>query len=301
MISAQTDSVPRNDIALFVEYKSPTALTPYSSNARTHSKRQIRQIAESICAFGFTNPVLVDLNNRIVAGHGRVEAAKLLGMEQIPTIRLESLSEEQIRAYVIADNKLAENAGWDRYILAIELVFVFRKGKGPHRNNIQLGQFGRNRTNVWQYPGVQTLSKQGGEGNLLALHPTVKPTATQYARNGPKGNGKPTAEYEKHQRRCSIHRLRNRKDTIVMSTLSVLSADEYQVILRNDLTSFIERSFYELNPQATFMHSPYIELLAAALERCRNGKTKRLIINLPPRTLKSHAVECCILSLAARA
>ena len=58
-----------------------------------------------------------------------------------------------------------------------ELVFVFRKGKGPHRNNIQLGQFGRNRTNVWQYPGIQTLSKQSEEGNLLALHPTVKPIA----------------------------------------------------------------------------------------------------------------------------
>jgi DNA modification methylase len=58
-----------------------------------------------------------------------------------------------------------------------ELVLVFRKGSGPHRNNVQLGQFGRNRTNVWQYPGVHTQSKQGGEGNLLALHPTVKPVA----------------------------------------------------------------------------------------------------------------------------
>jgi DNA modification methylase len=318
--------------------------------------------------FGFTNPILVDANNQIVAGHGRVEAAKLLGMEQVPTIRLESLSEEQIRAYIITDNKLAENAGWDRSILAIELqhlltldcadfdititgfevaeidlileeesratkmedpvpepildhapvtepgdlwllgkhriicgnslheetyrtlmgsrraaavftdppfnvkidghatgngaikhrefamasgemseakfvsflnnslrlmaansannsvhyicmdwrhagdliaagkqnydeflnlcvwvkdnggmgsfyrsqhelVLVFRKGKGPHRNNIQLGQFGRNRTNVWEYPGIHTLSKQGEVGNLLALHPTVKPVA----------------------------------------------------------------------------------------------------------------------------
>ena len=69
------------------------------------------------------------------------------------------------------------------------------------------------------------------------------------------------------------------------------SADEYQVILRNDLTSFIERSFMELNPQATFMASPYIELLASTLEKCRTGKTKRQIINLPPRTLKSHAAS----------
>jgi len=339
-------------------------LKPHSRNARIHTKHQIRQIAESIRAFGFTNPILIDSCNRIIAGHGRVEAAKILAMERVPTIRLERLSEEQIRAYIIADNKLAENAGWDKSILAIELqhlltldctdfdvtitgfevaeidvildeageaaeepvpkpilddapitepgdlwllgkhrvlcgnslrgdsynalmerrkaavifadppynvqidgnvcgkgsvrhrefqmasgemsdaefiaflstslrlfakhsvsdsvhflcmdwrhmkellaagagiydsllnlcvwvkdnggmgsfyrsrhelIFVFRNGKGPHRNNVQLGKFGRNRTNVWEYPGVNTFSKQGEEGNLLALHPTVKP------------------------------------------------------------------------------------------------------------------------------
>ena len=353
---------------LLILYQKIDQLKPFTRNARTHTKRQIKQIAESIRVFGFLNPVLVGRNNRIIAGHGRVEAAKLLGMDQVPTIRLEDLSEEQIQAYVIADNKLAENAGWDKEILAIELqnlltldcsdfdctitgfeiaeidvileeasratemedsvpepildhapitepgdqwflgkhriicgnslhedtyrtlmgsrrsaavftdppfnvkidghatgngairhrefamasgemsgaefvsflnnslrlmarysannsvhylcmdwrhvgdliavgkqiydeflnlcvwakdnggmgsfyrsqhelVLVFRKGKGPHRNNIQLGQFGRNRTNVWQYPGIHSLSKQGGEGNLLALHPTVKPVA----------------------------------------------------------------------------------------------------------------------------
>jgi len=93
----------------------------YPQNARTHSKHQIRQIAESIKEFGFTNPVLVDRNNTIIAGHGRVRAAELLGMKEVPTVRLESLTEEQVRAYVLADNKLAENAGWDRSILAIEL------------------------------------------------------------------------------------------------------------------------------------------------------------------------------------
>ncbi len=353
---------------LLILYQKIDQLKPFTRNARTHTKRQIKQIAESIRVFGFLNPVLVGRNNRIIAGHGRVEAAKLLGMDQVPTIRLEDLGEEQIQAYVIADNKLAENAGWDKEILAIELqnlltldcsdfdctitgfeiaeidvileeasratemedsvpepildhapitepgdqwflgkhriicgnslhedtyrtlmgsrrsaavftdppfnvkidghatgngairhrefamasgemsgaefvsflnnslrlmarysannsvhylcmdwrhvgdliavgkqiydeflnlcvwakdnggmgsfyrsqhelVLVFRKGKGPHRNNIQLGQFGRNRTNVWQYPGIHSLSKQGGEGNLLALHPTVKPVA----------------------------------------------------------------------------------------------------------------------------
>jgi DNA modification methylase len=367
MISAHTASVSSNESALFVEYKSLTDLTPYIRNARTHSRHQIRQIAESIRVFSFTNPVLVDSNNRIIAGHGRVEAAKLLGMSEVPTIRLESLSAEQIQAYIIADNKLAENAGWDKSILAIELqhlltldcadfdvtitgfevpeidlilqeatqedpddfiepvdagtavtklgdlwllgkhkilcsnaleeasfsvlmgshkahmafvdppynividgnvsgkgvvkhedfkmasgemdeaqftkfltdslgllarytvsgsvhfvcmdwrhqrellaaggqsydtllnlcvwvknnggqgsfyrsrhelVFVFRNGKFRSRNNIQLGKYGRYRTNVWEYPAVRSLSQQqSDEGNLLALHPTVKPVA----------------------------------------------------------------------------------------------------------------------------
>jgi DNA modification methylase len=352
---------------LLILYQKIDQLKPFTRNARTHTKRQIKQIAESIRVYGFVNPILVDRNNRIIAGHGRVEAAKLLGMDQVPTIRLEDLSEEQIQSYVIADNKLAENAGWDRAILAVELqhlltldcadfdvtitgfevaeidailadeagpeeedgflepisgetpisepgdlwllgkhrvlcgnslhdetyktlmgnrraavvsvdppdnvridghatgngaihhrefamasgemsdaeyvsflgtslrllarysannsvhylfidwrhvgdliaagkqvydellnlcvwvknsggmgsfyrsqhelVLVFRKGKGAHRNCIQLGKFGRYRTNVWQYPGIHTLSKQSDEGNLLALHPTVKPVA----------------------------------------------------------------------------------------------------------------------------
>jgi DNA modification methylase len=353
---------------LKVTYQQVNGLRPFTQNARTHTKHQLRQIAESIRVFGFTNPILIDKENTIVAGHGRVEAAKTLGMSQIPTIRLENLNEDQIRAYILADNKLAENAGWDTSILAIELqhlltldcadfdvtitgfevpeidiileeaqessaaleaipeanlntpvvtqpgdlwllgkhrivcgnalhddsyrtllgkmratvaftdppfnvkidghatgngairhrefamasgemseaefvaflnnslrllanysannsvhyvcmdwrhagelmaagkqnydeflnlcvwvkdkggmgsfyrsqhelVLVFRKGKGPHRNNVQLGQFGRNRTNVWEYPGIHTLSQQSGEGNLLALHPTVKPVA----------------------------------------------------------------------------------------------------------------------------
>jgi len=352
---------------LSIMFSPITALHPSSHNARTHSRRQIRQIADSLQEFGYTNPVLVDRNNTIIAGHGRVEAAKLLGMTKVPTIQLDHLTEDQVRAYVIADNKLAENAGWDKEILAIELeylmtlegtdfdvavtgfevpeidlildefrgqsqpednflpidpggkavskpgdlwllgkhrilcgnalheasyrelmgskrasavfsdppynvridghatgngatrhrefamasgemsevefasflnsslrllakystassihylcidwrhfdellaagrqnydaflnlcvwvkdnggmgsfyrsqhelVLVFGKGKS-HRNNVQLGQFGRNRTNVWKYPGIHSLSKESGEGNLLELHPTVKPVA----------------------------------------------------------------------------------------------------------------------------
>ena len=350
---------------LQVAYEEVRNLVPYERNARTHSKQQIRQIAESIRAFGFTNPVLVNRSRMIIAGHGRVQAAKLLSIKKVPTICLDNLSDDEIRAYILADNKLAEKAGWDNSILAIELqhltsldldfdvsvtgfevgeidlvlreaaaheeveeqveiscgpavtqpgdlwllgdhrlicgdalqestyealmetkradvvfadppynvkidgnvcgkgsihhrefamasgemteaefldflsqafsllerhsregsvhflcmdwrhaaevlaagkkaydmllnlcvwtkdnggmgsfyrsqhelIFVFRKGKEPHRNNVQLGRFQRNRTNVWRYPGVNTLSKAGAEGNLLALHPTVKPVA----------------------------------------------------------------------------------------------------------------------------
>ncbi|RIJ20777.1 DNA methylase N-4 [Henriciella barbarensis] len=104
-----------------VEYLNTTSLTPRPNNARTHSKKQVRQIAEAITKFGFTNPILIDEQNCILAGHGRVEAAKLLGMETVPCIRLDYMTEAEKRAYVIADNKLAMNAGWDEDLLAIEL------------------------------------------------------------------------------------------------------------------------------------------------------------------------------------
>src|ERR1022692_436655 len=106
---------------LIVTYEEIRNLVPYARNARTHSKHQIRQIAESIRTFGFTNPVLVNRSRMIIAGHGRVEATKLLGMGRVPTICLENLTRDQIRAYVLADNRLAEKAGWDSSILAIEL------------------------------------------------------------------------------------------------------------------------------------------------------------------------------------
>jgi DNA modification methylase len=356
------DVIERSELS--IKYLPITALSSNPHNSRTHSKRQIRQIADSIRAFGFTNPVLVDQSTKIVAGHGRVAAAKLLGIPEVPTILIENLSSEELRAYVIADNRLAEKAGWDRSTLAIELqnlltncrdldvtitgfeipeidmilsttedksdpddnfevpqftesftqpgdlwqlgrhrilcgsaleldsfstllgekraevvfvdppynvaidgnvsgkgsvrhrefamasgemsepefisfltsslsllaqfsvsgsvhyvcmdwrhmsevltagreaydsllnlciwtknnggmgsfyrsqhelVFVFRNHKTRHRNNVQLGRFGRNRTNVWNYSGTNSLSKVCEEGDLLALHPTVKP------------------------------------------------------------------------------------------------------------------------------
>jgi DNA modification methylase len=96
-------------------------LKPYARNARTHSRKQIKQIAKSIERFGFTNPVLISDAGEIIAGHGRVAAAKLLGRKTVPTLTLSHLSETERRAYVLADNKLALSAGWDKEILAIEL------------------------------------------------------------------------------------------------------------------------------------------------------------------------------------
>ena len=104
-----------------IEMKSVEELIPYSKNARTHSDNQVAQIANSIIEFGFTNPVLIDGSKGIIAGHGRLMAAKKLNLLEVPVVILDHLSEAQKRAYIIADNKLAENAGWDEEILANEL------------------------------------------------------------------------------------------------------------------------------------------------------------------------------------
>lgn len=106
----------------FPEYKTkPTAdLIPCARNSRTHSDEQVTQIASSIKEFGFTNPVLIDKDGGIIAGHGRVMAAKKLGINEVPCIELSHLTEAQRRAYVIADNKLALNAGWDDEMLRVE-------------------------------------------------------------------------------------------------------------------------------------------------------------------------------------
>jgi DNA modification methylase len=349
---------------LNIVYRQTADLVENPKNARIHPPLQMRRLEAAIREFGFINPVIIDSAGQIWVGHARVDVAKKIGIEKVPTIAVEELTENQFRAYALADNRLAENAEWDKDILAIELqhlvrvdfdvtmtgfeipeidlivqeaatqqhkdevveidrnapaitqpgdlwqmgkhrvlcdnalhdnsyqallgsrraqavfidppynvaingnvcgkgsikhrefsmasgelsevefaaflntvfrflarysiggsvhyicmdwrhmsellaagkriydtllnlcvwakdnggmgsfyrsrhelVFVFRNGKGQHRNNIQLGQFGRNRTNVWEYPGVNTLSKTSDEDNLLALHPTVKPVA----------------------------------------------------------------------------------------------------------------------------
>jgi ParB-like chromosome segregation protein Spo0J len=103
-------------------------LIPYARNPRTHSDAQVAQIAASIREFGWTNPVLVDSANGIIAGHGRVLAARKLGLERVPVIELGHMSEAQRRAYVLADNQLALNAGWDEALLRLELADLSELG-----------------------------------------------------------------------------------------------------------------------------------------------------------------------------
>ncbi len=104
-----------------IEWIAVDALKPNARNARTHSRRQIRQIADSIATFGFLVPILVDEDGVVIAGHGRYAAAKLLGLKQVPAIEVRDLSEAKRRALALADNKIAENAGWDRELLSAEL------------------------------------------------------------------------------------------------------------------------------------------------------------------------------------
>jgi ParB-like nuclease domain len=104
-----------------IEPMAIARLRPFPGNARTHSKKQVRQIADSIARFGFINPILIDDEDKIIAGHGRLAAAKLLGLKRVPTLRLSGLDPAERRAYALADNKLALNAGWDRAALAAEL------------------------------------------------------------------------------------------------------------------------------------------------------------------------------------
>jgi len=111
---------------LRIEYRPAAELTPYARNARTHSAEQVRQLTASIAEFGFVNPVLVDEDGVLIAGHGRVRAAQAIadyasGNKLVPTICLAHMTESQKRAYVLADNQLAMNAGWDNDLLAVEL------------------------------------------------------------------------------------------------------------------------------------------------------------------------------------
>ena len=106
---------------LEIKYINTHKLIPYVNNSRTHSESQVKQIAASISEFGFTNPILIDEGGSVIAGHGRLVAAELLDFNKVPTITLKGLTEAQRKAYVIADNKLALNSGWNEQLLKIEI------------------------------------------------------------------------------------------------------------------------------------------------------------------------------------
>jgi ParB-like chromosome segregation protein Spo0J len=121
-------SKPTPGQPLQIEQVAVSALIPYARNSRTHSDEQVAQIAASIREFGFTNPVLIDADSGIIAGHGRVMAARKLGMSEVPCLRLGHLSDTQKRAYIIADNKLALNSGWDNEMLRVEFAELELEG-----------------------------------------------------------------------------------------------------------------------------------------------------------------------------
>jgi len=136
-----------------LEHLPTASLTPYAANSRTHSPAQIAQIAASIKEFGFTNPVLIDAQGGIIAGHGRVMAAVQLGLQTVPCLRLSHLSDTQKRAYIIADNKLAENAGWDTDALAAEMQAI-----AAADFNLDLTGFSEAELETLIHEGLRTLS-----------------------------------------------------------------------------------------------------------------------------------------------
>ena len=113
---------------LQIEYRAIDALIPYVRNARTHSEAQIAQIAASIREFGFNNPILVDGQHGVIAGHGRLLAARQLGMTLLPVIELAHLTDAQKRAFILAENKLTERGGWDQELLSLELADLESNG-----------------------------------------------------------------------------------------------------------------------------------------------------------------------------
>jgi DNA modification methylase len=155
-------------VLLAITYRAVADLKPYPRNARTHSRKQVKQIAAAIKEFGFTNPVLIDENDQIIAGHGRVAAAKLLGLAQVPTLQLSHLSPSQKRAYILADNRLAEKAGWDKEILAVELQGLLDDGF-----EVVLTGFEVPEVDVVLDMTAEAKSDRHGDDDIPAVGPTV--------------------------------------------------------------------------------------------------------------------------------
>ena len=153
---------------LSIIYRKISELKPYPRNARTHSRKQIKQIAAAIQEFGFTNSVLIDENDQIIAGHGRVRAAKQLGLAEVPTVQIAHLSTTQKRAYILADNRLAEKAGWDNEILTVELQGLLADGF-----EVVLTGFSVPDIDVILDAAANAKSDQHGDDNIPAPEPAV--------------------------------------------------------------------------------------------------------------------------------
>lgn len=143
---------------------STDSLTAYKANARTHNKRQIKQIAQSIKNFGFLNPILIDEDGQIIAGHGRWLAAKLLGLSTVPTLLISHLTATEKRAYMLADNRLAELAGWDREILAIEFQSLIDFGFDTRLTGFETAQID------FILEEVREASKDEGPADLIPAY-----------------------------------------------------------------------------------------------------------------------------------
>jgi len=149
-----------------LEHIATAELIPYARNARKHSDQQVAQIAGSIQEFGFNAPVLIDAQNGIIAGHGRVMAASLLKLESVPCVRLSHLSDAQKRAYILADNRIALNSGWDEAMLANELQDL-------HADDIDLGLTGFDAGELSRFLGLEDEANRGDSVELkqVALQP----------------------------------------------------------------------------------------------------------------------------------
>ena len=155
---------------MIISTKKIDDLIPYVNNARTHSDEQILQIAASIKEFGFTNPILTDGENGIIAGHGRLMAAKKLGMEDVPTIELSHLSTAQKKAYILADNKLALNSGWDADLLALEFAELDELGFDLKLTGFSLEELGFFNADEADYPALNDGYKPEFQQITFTLH-----------------------------------------------------------------------------------------------------------------------------------
>lgn len=153
---------------LSIIYRKISELKPYPRNARTHKRKQVNQIAAAIQEFGFTNPVLIDESDQIIAGHGRVQSAKQLGLTEIPTVQIGHLSRTQKRALILADNRLAEKAGWDLEILAVELQDLSADGF-----EVVITGFDPPEVDCILDAAANTKSDRQGDDNIPAAGPAV--------------------------------------------------------------------------------------------------------------------------------